>query len=409
MRRSVAWADAVARIGGSARVRRPRTLTATSMLAALVLALALAAGGSGTLAFGAASVGAASPSAGSRVISPAVPAGFHAQSLSFVSPMHGWMLGSATCGTGTCTTVIGTTDGGATWHRVGTLPAPLVLEDRTGVTEVRFADDLHGWAFDPAMWATQDGGATWTRQATPGDRPAVALAGNSHAAYAVISACEFNRPISDCDHRATLYRTTPGQGSWERVPFVLPVANQASLAVRGTVAYLVVPVEYPDPDVLASSVDGGPWTSRPDPCNKAHDEFLIDAAPVSHTRVAFLCVGDPGFSKAVKRVVRSNDAGRTTASSTGTMPLLGIVSQLAAAPNGTLAVSSYSSGSWIYRNTGGEGWTTVVDGADGGLGWNDITFTTDQLGFVIHGPAASPGHPGELWKTQDGGLTWTPA
>jgi len=36
-----------------------------------------------------------------------------------------------------------------------------------------------------------------------------------------------------------------------------------------------------------------------------------------------------------------------------------------------------------------------------------LVFTTDQVGFVIHGPAASPWLPGELWTTEDGGATWT--
>ncbi|TMK98625.1 MAG: glycosyl hydrolase, partial [Actinobacteria bacterium] len=62
------------------------------------------------------------------------------------------------------------------------------------MTEVRFADDLHGWAFEPALWATSDGGATWRRQAPPGGgRLVLALAGDSDAAYAVVSRCRLNR------------------------------------------------------------------------------------------------------------------------------------------------------------------------------------------------------------------------
>ncbi len=46
----------------------------------------------------------------------------------------------------------------------------------------------------------------------------------------------------------------------------------------------------------------------------------------------------------------------------------------------------------------------------GGQSWNDIVFTTNQVGFVVHGPGQYPGpHPGELWETQDGGVTWVPA
>src|SRR6266852_3008203 len=75
----------------------------------------------------------------------------------------------------------GTTAGGGAWNTLGTLRAPLSLEKASGVTEIRFADDLHGWAFEPALWATTDGGATWTKQTPPGGRPVVALAGDAYA------------------------------------------------------------------------------------------------------------------------------------------------------------------------------------------------------------------------------------
>src|SRR2546421_8483175 len=114
-------------------VRRTAKLFATSMCLAVLLTVAA----SGSAAFGQHSRNASRPLA--------VPTGFRAQSLSWVSPEHGWMLGSGPCGQTTCTTVVRTTDGGSTWRKLGTLGAPLTLEEATGVTEVRFADDLHGW------------------------------------------------------------------------------------------------------------------------------------------------------------------------------------------------------------------------------------------------------------------------
>jgi photosystem II stability/assembly factor-like uncharacterized protein len=304
--------------------------------------------------------------------------------------------------------VVATRDGGTTWKTLGSLGAPLTLEDATGVTEVVFADDLHGWAFRPALWATTDGGATWQRQATPGGRPVIALAGDGDAVYSAVSACPFGQGLSDCRYRVTLWRTTPGQGSWTQVSMKLPVANQATLAVRGPVAYLVVPtVDSTTPDVLDVTVDGQHWSARPDPCSKADGEFVAGVAPVSATDVALLCQANIGFGMAGKRVVRSSDTAQTT-SPAGTLPLYGIVSQLAAAPDGTLLVSSFSIGSWIYRNAGGATWATSEDLGDGGLGWNDVTFTGDQVAWVVHGPASCCGGsgPGELWRSTDGGITW---
>src|SRR6266545_7054078 len=101
---------------GRSRVRRSPILLATSMCLAVLVTVAL----SGSAALGAGSRSAPRPSA--------LPAGFRAQSISWTSPDQGWILGSASCGQTSCTTAIGTTDGGATWNTLGTLAAPLTLE-----------------------------------------------------------------------------------------------------------------------------------------------------------------------------------------------------------------------------------------------------------------------------------------
>jgi hypothetical protein len=375
-------------------MRRPTIAALASMCLAVLMAVAFS---------GPAASGATRSRSG-------IPSGFRAQSQSWVSPDEGWVLGVDQCALSTCTSVLGTTDGGGTWNRLGTLKAPLTPEVKAGVTAIRFADALHGWAFGPSLWATRDGGVTWKKQTPPGGgRLVPALAGDSDAVYALVSSCRFNQPPSNCKS-ATLWRTTIAGGSWTQVSLTLPaglVTNAAVLKVHGIVAYLVVPTET-EPDVLDATTDGTHWSSRPDPCVKSDDEMLVDAAPSSATNVALLCVGNPGQSEADKRVLRSTDTGQTT-SPAGTTPTHGITSQIAAAPNGTLVVSSYSAGSWIYRNDGGQSWTVSASLGDGGQGWNDIAFTTNKVGFVIHGPAAmNPFEPGELWETTDGGVTWAP-
>ncbi len=108
-------------------------------------------------------------------------------------------------------------------------------------------------------------------------------------------------------------------------------------------------------------------------------------------------------------VVRSTDTAETTTPAGTPLPLWGIISQLAAAPNGTLLVSSDSIGSWTYRNAGGQTWTTSEDLGGGGIGWNDTSRSLPiGLGTSSNGPVFCCGGygPGELWKTDDGGLTW---
>src|SRR5439155_9589655 len=143
----------------------------------------------------------------------------------------------------------------------------------------------------------------------------------------------------------TLWRTTPGQGSWTQVSVTLPAVTglgTAVLAVHGLVAYLVVPAALinaepgsVDPDVLDVTVDGQQWDARPDPCAPEEGETLTGVAAISDTTVALLCQGNIGFGKAEKRVLRSNDTGQTTRPA-GTLSLWRIGSQLAASPNGWL-------------------------------------------------------------------------
>jgi hypothetical protein len=345
---------------------------------------------------------------GRSVAGERAPAGFRAQSIAWISSTNGRMLGTVPCARGMCTTVLGTSDGGDTWSLRGTMAAPLAQPGEPGVTRIRFADDLHGWAFGPSLVVTSNGGRSWKRDPLPGGgRQVIALGADRGVVYVVVSPCRIGQPEYKCKEPSTLWRAKADGELWHQVPVDLPVTFVAVLAVHGKTAYLAVPRLAPEPDVFSATVDGRQWTSRPSPCLKDQDEALVDVAPMSDRGVALLCLGDPGFGKSVKRAFRSDDTGFTT-SPAGTAPLQGIASQLAATHDGTMALASWSSGSWIYRNGGGETWTTAVERADGGAGWNDIAFTTNTVGFVVYAPAAWADGAGELWKTVDAGAHWAP-
>jgi photosystem II stability/assembly factor-like uncharacterized protein len=243
-----------------------------------------------------------------------------------------------------------------------------------------------------------------------GGRQVAALAGDPNGVYAVVSPCGFGHV---CTRPVTLWRSMPGEGSWTKVPVSLRVTSSPIfVAVRGVAAYVGIAacsVCPPEPDILDSTVDGQNWSARPDPCVPSDKEVLAGIAPISGTAVALLCLGDPGVGQAEKRVLRSKDGGQTTLPA-GQTPYEGVTSQIAASPDGTLAVSSFSAVSLIYLNTGGRTWTKPVTYNDAGQGWNDIMFAGDQVGFVIHAPVSCcGGHgTGELLETQDGGLTWAP-
>lgn len=352
----------------------------------------------------------AAPSAPAPEPTP-VPEGFRAQSLTWTSPQRGWVMGTATCDGAPCTPVVRTRDGGRTWSTAGVVDAPLAPPGEPGVTNLDLADARHGWAFGPSLQRTQDGGRTWSATPLPpGGERVVDLVADAGVVHAAVSPCPIGQPPWECTQPPTLWRApAAGGGRWQQVDDVtFPVGAEAILTAHGRAVYVVGQMPAPTPDVFYATGNGTRWSERPSPCDKEAGDVLADVAPTSARDVALLCVGSAGFSKAAKTVFRSTDGARTTTPA-GITSEWGILSDLAAARGGTLAVASTSSGSWIYLNdTGGDTWTTSVEEGDGGAGWNDLTFTTDDVGWVVYSPAAGYPATGTLLKTTDAGHTWTP-
>ena len=104
-------------------------------------------------------------------------AGFKPADVFYRDRQHGWAIGDGRCPTGTktnCATLLRTTDGGSTWHRVK-VPAGLVSTRDFGscgdngtihgpcVDQVVFATQTIGylWSYH-AFYLTTDSGAHWT-------------------------------------------------------------------------------------------------------------------------------------------------------------------------------------------------------------------------------------------------------
>jgi photosystem II stability/assembly factor-like uncharacterized protein len=353
----------------------------------------------------------AAPASGAAVLPrSAVPAGFRVQAVSWPSPAQGWSLGEAPCPTGTCTAVAVTADAGTTWTATGAPPAPLAPSGEPGVTSIRFADALRGWAFGPLLFGTADGGRSWQPVRLPGGgRQVLALATGAGFVYAALSPCDVGK---FCERPPVVWRSPVTGSGWLQIPVRLPVAaTQVVLAAAGRAVYVLATQVPVDPDAFWASTNAGlNWSPRPTPCVKADGESLVDVAPVTGdptgTSLALLCIGNPGRGFSAKHVFRSPDAGLTTVDA-GLPPEAGIQSRLAAS-TGTLLVATVSLGDWVYRSAGGRKWETALDLADGGVGWNDPVLTTDQTGYAVYGPAAaSPDRPALLLQTHDAGRTWT--
>ncbi len=382
-------------------VRRVVAAAALACAAGLTPASALAAPG------GLAGPPASSASPGRAGPVNAVPAGFRANSLSWPSSSQGRVLGAAPCGHGTCSDVIGTSDGGSTWRLLGTVGAAITGQHQ-GVTEIRFATPEAGWAFGPRLFRTGDAGRSWAAVTIPGrGKQILDLAAGPAGAYAVVSSCPPD--ASPCRERPSLWRAgTRARAPWTRIPLGLPASTFADVAVSGSTVYVTAQGGARVEGKLYASTDGRHFSARTSPCSAARDLTLVQVVPTSATEVAFLCDGNAGFSRAVKTVFRSADTGQTDTFA-GRTGLRGIAAELAVSPSGNLAVAACSDGSFLYINDGHrKAWTRVIGRGDGGAGWNDLTYVTRSAAWVVYGPAAGGGI-GQVYVTRDGGRHWTAA
>jgi len=342
------------------------------------------------------------------------PASFVANSMSWLSASRGFVLGAAKCGSKTCTEVIGTTNGGSSWTLLGKIAAsiPQLGLPGSGVIDVRFSTPKVGWAYGSKLFRTTNGGTSWTATPVPGGgNQVLSLAATSTGAYAIVSPCKFGQGLSGCATKSlSLWRTKTLAGGWTKVPLTLPINVTADVAAYGSTVYVIDGSVFK----LAAgsfyvSTDGGlQFKARTSPCDLSLAETLDQATPSSATDVALLCTGNPGISQSVKSVWESANAAKTD-KQVGTFGLTnGIQSEVAYSPTGHLAVSSWSDGSFIFINNGKQAtWTESVASADGGAGWNDITFVAGSKAWVVGSPIDMHVAYGWLLASSNAGLTWT--
>lgn len=365
--------------------------------------------------------GAARPgtgAAGASAVRVAVPRTFLANSITWISPRRGWVLGAARCGARTCTDVIATSNGGTTWTLRGKVPAhiPQVGEPGSGVSQIRFATTRIGWSFGPGLYRSGNGGRSWARQRVPGHgRQILALAATATTTYAMVSPCAFGTGLCHGRGPLSLWRTATRTGRrWTRIRLALPINDFAGVAAFGRTAYAVDAQRNVTGrrDKFYASTDGGRhFTARPVPCDSRPGSALWQAVPTSPTHVTLLCFGPTGPQpgQATKTAYRSANTGKTYTFA-GATPVPGATMQttfLAASPSGNLAVTTSSGGSLIYINDSHRRtWSTAVNLGDGGRGWNDIIYVTNTRGWVIYSPVGFFHGLGKIFTTRDSGRHW---
>jgi hypothetical protein len=253
------------------------------------------------------------------------------------------------------------------------------------VSEIRFADTLDGWAYGPALYATHDGAANWARVNVGGSVVALETAGGY--VDAVVSSCP---PPTECHGTLRLEQARATGG-----PFTTLLSGPAGqvgsvdapeLTLQPPAGFVILghgaspDIAWLDATADLSNPHG--WNRFPDPCAGTGFALTSMVAPTS-TVLSSLCSGNGAMGSSTKlAVVTENGHARVT----GRAPLPGAGGTLAATSTGTLVIASASGASWLYRSTdGGHTWATALDYPDGGIGFNDLGFTTDTQGIVIHG------------------------
>jgi photosystem II stability/assembly factor-like uncharacterized protein len=327
------------------------------------------------------------------VVSPpetSTAASFQPLSVSAVGPNVYWVLGSAPCAAGQCAALEYTTDGGATFTRIGhnaasgeMPPVPMTVEDGTTVRDVRFGDTQNGWLYGGAFYATHDGGSTWAPDSSlPNDVVDVAAA-SGHVWAVALSAQNGSESYG-------LYHATygsSGTGTWTKVPLGASIIAQPGLGVVKQTAFLLAQVANGQGEIFVIAGDGKSLVSHPAPCASSGNTVSVAGDSALWIR----CSGSNTIS-----VFASNDQAAHWQAVTAASAAVSV-----GGVDATHAVIESTDGLHLISTAGDSATVSYAPGATQSLP-GFIGFTTTKLGFIV-----TDGTGAQLWRTTDGGLTWS--
>lgn len=338
------------------------------------------------------------------------PTTFNPVSISAISASHFWVLGYsmtqyADGETGGGATILSTSDAGAHFSTAGTInvivaqvPMPRPYGVPT-VSDIRFGDSTHGWAYGDALYETDDGGTTWS-QVTDVPGAIVDLVAANNVAWAVVDLSRVlipkTPPALAMDDHFAIYSTSYGKGPqhWSRVtmPFALGVTQPSIVDQDGTVTILAdgPTSEAGAPHVLVATL-GQHFTDHSGTCEQGEGAMLSNSA----TAIWAACpIG------ASAGIVSSDDRGQTWNSSPGSSTIADFGGHIGAI-DAQHAMIDTADGK-LFRISA-DGTRTPVAVPDSATAISFIGFTTAQVGYVVATTRAGY----ELWRTTDAGLHWS--
>jgi photosystem II stability/assembly factor-like uncharacterized protein len=327
------------------------------------------------------------------------PAKFNPVSVSAVSVDDYWVLGYVGGGA----VIMHTTDGGQHFDRTGSPPvlvAQAPIRRPAGsptISDIRFGDARHGWAYGKSLYETDDAGSTWRRLTTlPGD--VVDLAAANGKVWAIVDVSGGEPTAAPGNHYA-LYSATYGDGPapWAQVQLPIDLGDVAPALA--------------DQDGVVTITAQGPL--------RASDGFLAHALVSSDgTRFSdhvLPCpqVGRLGLSVTAKTVWATCGYGHSTAVFESTnhgvkweeANIGGPIVYTLGAVDASRAVVDTSRGLELASTDGT--YTSLVPSSDQPGGYAAapfIGFTTPKVGFAI---VDRQGASSQLWRTTDDGNHWS--
>jgi hypothetical protein len=342
-----------------------------------------------------------------------VPTGFDPLSFTAISDSEYWLLGEAPCSNPVCTSIVRTTDGGSNF--VG-LPAPAApymepgnASTTSGVNTLRFADTMDGYAFATGpggeLWDTHNGGGSWAQPGFLSDQQLLGFGTGGGYALALVGSCQ----NGNCSN-VVLERSPVGSDQWAAitVPGVSGgVDDLVTMTVHGTNLWFSVSSSPNQAHqvLVAGTGSGSSFTTYASPC------FPGLGGNIQATSADVLWAVCPTGMEA--EAFRSTDGGAQW--STMAVGELDNSALIAPASDTSAVIEPSAQGEFLRTSDGGTTWQTVYPSGSGNFWWSWAGFTDSSTGSALrtdnNPPAGWPfpngPSPEQLYRSSDGGSTWT--
>jgi photosystem II stability/assembly factor-like uncharacterized protein len=349
---------------------------------------------------------------------PSVPSD-SIESVAFFNAADGFGLFALSNGSSCSLAVAPTDDGGSTFATAHTV-MDYSCVNGSSAGRVAFDNVGDGFVYGPRIFISHDNGSTWN--AAKGISDVLDLVPLGRSVWALDQSCssdncEVGVEQSGDGGRMWSTVTLPSSEMTSGAPAMLRLSVTSTLIVIPPA--LVVGGSPPTTSLLLRTTDDGrTWQQSSVPC-VGLSTFLSQAPDGS---IWLGCASEPGAGNQAKQLVRSFDGGVTwravqcsAATNMGSLPGCyfsnamdsGYLGDLVAASS-TTAFADGGRNDVLVTRDGGTTWSEtnpVIGDMDSGTG--GLFFANADDGWVISG-ATGTGNEG-LWKTTDGGNTWTPA